>query len=63
MIEDCENRGVVVGGKKCFCKPWKLWTNCLEVGYCVMEKLKHDGQPTDQPTLFDLEEEECREED
>lgn len=35
-LEDCENRGAVLDGKKCFCTPWNCWTNCLEVGIASM---------------------------
>jgi len=48
-LEDCEKRGAVLDGKKCFCKPRNCWTNCLEVGYCVYEKHRKPKQGT----LFD----------
>jgi hypothetical protein len=48
-LEDCEKRGAVLDGKKCFCTPWNCWTNCLEVGHCVYEKHRKPKQGT----LFD----------
>lgn len=50
-MEDCENRGAVVDGKKCYCKPWERWTNCLEAGHCVRETNQTES-----------EEEQCKEE-
>lgn len=39
MIENCENRGHVLDGKKCYCIPWERWTNCLEMGHCTKDSL------------------------
>lgn len=50
-MDECENRGAVVDGKKCYCTPWERWTNCLEVGHCVR-----------QSNLAESEEEQCKEE-
>ena len=34
---DCphEERVADIGKGKSYCKPWRRWTNCREVGYCV----------------------------
>lgn len=40
----CEEK--VLDGKKSLCKPWGLWTNCREVGYCVYEAKKKPQQLT-----------------
>lgn len=42
-MDECENRGAVLDGKKCFCVIWDRWTNCLEVGHCVRESA--NGEP------------------
>lgn len=43
VMDECENRGAVLDGKKCFCVIWDRWTNCLEVGHCVRESV--NGEP------------------
>lgn len=51
-LEDCENRGASLDGKKCFCKPWERWTNCLEVGHCVRDGCTTDqDQPNDESEI------------
>lgn len=41
-MDECENRGAVIDGKKCFCAAWDRWTNCLEVGHCA--RVSDDGE-------------------
>ena len=34
-----EKKVVDIGGGKSFCDPWDRWTNCREVGYCVLDSV------------------------
>lgn len=36
---ECAWEGAVadIGGGKSYCIPWGRWTNCREVGHCVMD--------------------------
>lgn len=38
----CPDEGTVVdiGGGKSYCIPWERWTNCREVGRCVLETIE-----------------------
>lgn len=48
MVEDCKDRGATLDNKKCFCIPWNVWTNCLEVGHCTYKRKAGKDQPTEE---------------
>lgn len=37
-MDSCEHFGSVLDGKKVHCKKHGIWTNCLEVGHCTLDK-------------------------
>lgn len=49
-LEDCKDRGATLDNKKCFCTPWNVWTNCLEVGHCTYTRKAEQATLFDQPT-------------
>lgn len=45
----CPHEHSVVDGRKSLCALWGRWTNCREVGHCVLDSIAPDGHPVQLP--------------